>query len=145
VLEAAEQAEHLNMLEDQQIINAVFAIRDRLDRTKDQVKDDDHMRKMMLSDCNNIIESLDGTIPPPTVSKGTGKAKAKKSVAPAAPLPEPPAEIIVPELAEEDEPIDEPISSAEVAEIEPEISAEVETTETKASFDADAMLAKLGW
>jgi hypothetical protein len=47
VLEAAEQAEHLNMLGDEQIINAVFAIRDRLDRTKDQVKDDDHMRKMM--------------------------------------------------------------------------------------------------
>ncbi|NDE18282.1 hypothetical protein EBZ80_25535, partial [bacterium] len=38
ILEAAEQAEHLNLLEDDQINNAVFAIRDRLDRTMDQIK-----------------------------------------------------------------------------------------------------------
>ena len=150
VLEAAEQADHLNMLGDEQINNAIFAIRDRLNRTKDQVKDDDHMRKMLLSDCNNIIESLDGTIPPPVVTKGTGKAKKAKvavdliGATKPEQLPAPPAEIVVPELDEQEE--DKSISSAEVAENEPEIPAEVaETTETKASFDADAMLAKLGW
>jgi hypothetical protein len=140
VLEAAEQAEHLNLLEDDQITNAVYAIRDRLQHTKDQVKDDDHLRRTILSDCNNIIESLGGTIPAPAKSTGTGeakKSKAKKSEAPTAPvpvlcdvLPPPPAEIFVPELADDDEP--ETLSSAEPA-------------GNTASSDADAMLAKLGW
>ena len=150
VLEAAEQADHLNMLGDEQINNAIFAIRDQLNRTKDQVKDDDHLRKTLLADCNNLIESLDGTIPPPVVTKGTGKAKKAKvavdliGATKPEQLPAPPAEIVVPELDEQEE--DKSISSAEVAENEPEIPAEVaETTETKASFDADAMLAKLGW
>lgn len=134
VLEAADQADHLNLLGDEQILNAVFAIRDRLNRTKDQVKDDDHMRKMMLSDCNAIIESLDGVVPPPAVSKGTGKAKKAKAKADPQPeqLPAPPAEIVVPEPDEQE---DETISSEEVTEAEPK----------PASFDADAMLAKLGW
>ena len=144
VLEAAEQADHLNMLGDEQINNAIFAIRDQLNRTKDQVKGDDHLRKTVLADCNNIIESLDGTIPPPIASKGTGKAKkAKKAKAPILcdVLPPPPAEIIVPELAEEpeEEQPKTPISSAT------SLTDEVTETPSPSGFDADAMLAKLGW
>jgi hypothetical protein len=144
VLEAAEQVDHLNMLGDEQINNAVFAIRDRLNRTKDQVKDDDQMRKMLLSDCNNIIESLDGTIPQPIESKGTGKAKkAKKAKAPILcdVLPPPPAEIIVPELAEEPEE-EQPKTTISSATSLPD---EVTETPSPSGFDADAMLAKLGW
>lgn len=152
VLEAADQAEHLNMLGDEQILNAVFSIRDRLNRTKDQVKDDDHMRKMMLSDCNAIIESLDGVVPPPVISKAqVEKNRKKREKAEAeewaegkrqsallqenyekskAVLGEDVLETLI-ALA----PKEETISSEEVTEAEPK----------PASFDADAMLAKLGW
>ena len=141
VLEAAEQADHLNMLGDEQINNAIFAIRDQLNRTKDQVKDDDHLRKTVLADCNNLIESLDGTIPPPVVTKGTGKAKKAKAPILCDVLPPPPAEIIVPELAEEpeEEQPKTPISSAT------SLTDEVTETPSPSGFDADAMLAKLGW
>lgn len=143
VLEAAEQAEHLNLLGDEQIINAVYAIRDRLDRTKDQVKDDDQMRKMMLSDCNAIIESLDGTIPPPAVSTGTGKAKKSKAK----------TQVVLDEPAEENQQLIEAmeanlVEADEPAEADDQTFTSEEVTEaqpTNASFDADAMLAKLGW
>lgn len=146
ILEAAEQAEHLNLLGEDQINNAVFAIRDRLNRTMDQIKSDDHLRKMVLSDCNAIIESLDGVIPPPIESKGTGKAKKAKK-AKAAPqvaeqLPEPPAEIVVPELA--DEPDEETETATNISSATSLTDEDAETQSPK-GFDADAMLAKLGW
>lgn len=152
VLEAAEQADHLNMLGDEQINNAIFAIRDQLNRTKDQVKDDDHLRKTVLADCNNLIESLDGVVPPPVISKAqVEKNRKKREKAEAeewaegkrqsallqenyekskAVLGEDVLETLI-ALA----PKEETISSEEVTEAEPK----------PASFDADAMLAKLGW
>jgi hypothetical protein len=136
VLDAADQAKHLNLMEDDQIRNAIFAI-DQFPRvTKDQVKDDDHLRSKILSLCNSVIELLDGTIPAPAIHKpraSTGKPKKSKSKAKA------PALIDTPQ-----EPTDEQIDAvADLADLVPPTPAKDE--ETDDSIDADAMFAKLGW
>ena len=69
VLAAADKAKGLNILNDDEINNAVFEIHDKLDRPRESVKNDDQLRRTVLADCNTIIESLGGTPPPAYVPK----------------------------------------------------------------------------
>lgn len=73
VLDAADKAGGLNILNDDEINNAVFEIRDKLDRDREAVKNDAPLRRTVLSDCNTIIESLGGSVPPAYVPKKSEK------------------------------------------------------------------------
>ena len=84
-LDSADKAKALNILEDDQINNAVYAIVDRLRVSKDAVKDDETLRSMVLQDCNTIIESLDGAVPPPYTPKK--KTPSASDLAPLQPCP----------------------------------------------------------
>ena len=77
VLESADKAKCLNILNDDEINNAVFEIHDKLDRPREMVKTDDQLRRAVLADCNTIIESLGGTVPPAYIPK---KSKATSPV-----------------------------------------------------------------
>lgn len=130
VLQSADKAESLNLLNDEGITNAVWAIRQNLKFTKEQLRSDDFLRKKMLSDCNTIIENLGGTIPPPEVKKSTTSSKAPKVSNDTEPEPAP-------------EP-DEPESTPEPEQLPPPPS-EINVSEDDLSTDAAGLLAKLGW
>ena len=137
VLDAATQAEGLNLLDNDQIRNAVYEIGACLNYDKDAVKDDDHLRKQVLTDCNRIIQALGGEIPAPAVHKPRAGKKSKSEdaeqfseTAPSQ-APEPEA-ILVADLETADpEPTDEQIHATADAADE--------------TFNPDAVLAKLGW
>jgi division protein CdvB (Snf7/Vps24/ESCRT-III family) len=137
VLDAATQAEGLNLLDNDQIRNAVYEIGACLNYDKDAVKDDGHLRKQVLTDCNRIIQALGGEIPAPAVHKPRAGKKSKSEdaeqfseTAPSQ-APEPEA-ILVADLETADpEPTDEQIHATADAADE--------------TFNPDAVLAKLGW
>lgn len=134
VLEAAERAEGLNILEDDQIANAVFAIKQYFPTISvDSLRDNEADRSVKVNKANDIIESLDGTVPSPKVV-APRKPRAKKAVAllPCDPVADEPEA----QSPEADEPTDEQIHAvadkASVASPEPDNAAA-------------AVLAKLGW
>ena len=121
VYEAADAVSHLNLLGDPLIQEVVSHIEDNLKVTKEDIKDDEHLRGKTLVECNHAILLLGGEIPPPAASKGKKAAPVVASVV--AP--------VVAELAEE------PAATPVVAE-------PAEEPADKA-FNADEVLAKLGW
>ena len=175
VTDAADQAEHLNMVGDEQISNAVYGVKSDLIHDKEQVRDDDAIRAKMLEAANRLIESLDGAIPPPVqTKKDKAQAAEKAKSAPAAPVTITVIEPAAPEAAEAPSP-DYPITDiepvvpetpapqvVEVVEPEPEAEETAEVPEAAApvaeaqpetpvstklteGFNPEAMLAKLGW
>jgi hypothetical protein len=61
--EATEQAKNLNMLNDEQVDNAIFQIEQTIPRHSGGIKEDKQLCQRVLSDCHTVMESLDGTPP----------------------------------------------------------------------------------
>jgi hypothetical protein len=76
--EACDRAETLNILEDNEIVDAVYEIRQRLTCNPDRLRDDKVYRSDAVSNAAPIIESLGGTIPAPKVV-APRKPRTKKS------------------------------------------------------------------
>lgn len=134
-IQAAEQAEHLNLMDDEQIRNAAHEIKEYLNADKDLVKGDDFLRKRLLSDCNRILLSLDGEIPPPaTTKKEKSKVEDDADVPMPVDVPTDNAEDYAPQP--EAQPAKQPLPSYPVPD-----KVEGSTPD----FDADAVLKKLGW
>lgn len=162
-LDAAKQAEGLNLLDNDQIRNAVYEIKSCLDQDKDMVKDNDALRARVLSDCNRILQSLDAAIPAPAVHKPRAGKKSKgKEFSETDPSPSPSSSASI-----EESPFVTGIpivgKSSIVAEVaaltgvqsvdvtlqseSPITDEQIDATADKAdeTFNPDAMLAKLGW
>ena len=132
-VDAADQAGHLNLIEDDQIRNAAYEIKACLDQDKDMVKDDDHLRARVLADCNRILQSLGGTVPAPAVHKPRASKKSKGETE---------------DEFSETAPIVMRVSSAKVEEVHDEPTDEqIDVTADAAdeTFNPNDLLAKLGW
>lgn len=79
VREAADRAEGLNILGDDEIVNAIYEIRQRLVCNPERLRSNPAARSEAVSNAAPIIESLGGTIPPPKVV-APRKSKGKKAI-----------------------------------------------------------------
>lgn len=151
VREAADRAETLNILDDDEIVNAVYEIRQRLTVNPDRLREDKVYRALAVSDAAPIIESLGGTIPSPKVvaprkprAKKTPSASAFASLQPCAhavvppPSPEPTRGITAHELVEG-------IFSCTEINQEESVNAVEDSDLNPDNTPASAILAKLGW
>jgi len=149
VREAADRAETLNILDDDEIVNAVYEIRQRLTVNPDRLREDKVYRALAVSDAAPIIESLGGTIPSPKVvapRKPRGKKttsstclppEAIAAVQPCTPAPQRQG-ITAHELVEGI------FSCTEINQEEPTTPVE-DTDQNPYNTPAAAILAKLGW
>lgn len=134
VIEAAERAEALNLLDDADVAAAITAIRDYLAIDPGSCREDKRMRAQTVNDCVTIVTGLGGTVPPPKITKAKAPRKGKSA-------PKAEAES-APEIAPE--PAPEPDDDGE-PEILPETPARINEVESQPESDTEALLNKLGW
>lgn len=133
---AAAQAKGLNIFGDELVDNATYHIEQTIPKFSGNIKDDTHLCQRVLSDCNTVIEMLEGSVP---VEPCDPFAQVTFANEPESSLPETPVEPCDPapvisctdlNVAEEPEPTDE------------QIHAEADKAPEPSSDD---ILAKLGW
>jgi len=138
VEQAANRANDLNMLEDDVILQACKEIHDKLCIDASSCREDKQMRSMVVNDCNQIIESLGGTIPVPKVVAKKGKQSAPVTLQPCTPEPD-------------DSDLDDQILNELAQDVDPDLQPEPKPVEPEKvssadpEFNPDALLAKLGW
>ena len=140
--EASDRAETLNILEDDEIVNAVYEIRQRLTCNPDRLRDDKVYRSDAVSNAAPIIESLGGTVPPPKVV-APRKPRAKKPLRPSDLVALPPcAHAVVPPPSPQPQ---RGITAHEFVEGVFSCTDLEKDDESGPDNDSAALLAKLGW